>query len=97
MARGSRRHMDWSGFTITKTNLGTTQAILGVGLVDVEPVTIARLRGDVIIKGTPNAVADDELVGLGMIVVSDNAAAVGGTSVPLSTPADSDPPTGSFA
>jgi len=82
MARGQRRHLDWNGFQISKVNLSTTQAVLGSGLTDVEPVTLQRIRGEVFIKGTPDLAADDELVGLGMIVVQQQAATAGGASVP---------------
>ena len=84
MARGNspRRMYDWGGFSFGPVTLTTTQAILGNNLLDIEPVTLVRSRGFLLIKGTPDAIADNAVVSLGLIVVSDNAAAVGGTSVP---------------
>ncbi len=84
MARGRsgrRGTYDWGGFVFGSTTLSSTQVILG-SLVDIEAITIVRLRGEILIKGTPDAIADDAVVGLGMIVVSDASAAVGGVSVP---------------
>ena len=80
MAR-TRRSYDWAGATFGATIASVTQAIV-LSFLDVEPVTLMRTRGNILIKGTPDAVGDDAVVGLGVIVVSDNAAAVGGTSVP---------------
>ena len=34
------------------------------------------------IKGTPDSAADDDIVGMGLIVLNSNAVAVGGVSVP---------------
>jgi len=83
MARGrdSRRLYDWGGFAFGSTILTSTQVIIG-SLLDVEPVTLMRIRGEILVKGTPDAISDDTVVGLGAIVVSDNAAAAGGVSVP---------------
>jgi len=80
--RDSRRVYDWAGFTFGLTTIVTTQAIYGSGLLDVEPVTLMRLRGEILVKGTPNAVADDAVIAFGFIVVSDNAFAAGGVSLP---------------
>ena len=80
MAR-TRRTYDWTGFTWGATTVSVTQVILGT-VLDVEPITLMRCRGNILVKGTPDAVGDDAVIGFGLIVVSDNAAAVGGVSVP---------------
>ena len=73
---------EWIGQDFGLTILSATQVILGVGTAETDPVTIVRNRGQILVKGTPDAVADDTVVGLGIIVVSRQAEAVGGTSVP---------------
>ena len=80
MAR-ARRLYDWAGFVFGATTLSVTQSILG-SFIDIEPVTFMRHRGNLYVKATPDATGDDTVVGLGLIVVSDNAAAAGGASVP---------------
>ncbi len=81
-SRGPRRLYEWIGQDFGLTVLSATQVILGVGTAETDPVTIVRNRGQILVKGTPDAVADDTVVGLGIIVVSRQAEAVGGTSVP---------------
>ena len=78
---GSRGTKDWGGVTIAETTLSTTQAILAT-FTDVEPITLLRSRGEFMISGVPDAIGDDDVVGLGIIVVSDASAGVGGASVP---------------
>ncbi len=73
---------EWIGQDFGLTVLSATQVILGVGTAETDPVTIVRNRGEIFVKGTPDAVADDTVVGLGIIVVSRQAESVGGTSVP---------------
>ena len=85
MARGrsgSRGLKDWGGVNFGSTTVSLTQAQMGTSLLDVEPVTLLRIRGNLLVKGTPNAVADDDVVGLGFIVATDNAVAAGGASLP---------------
>jgi len=61
-----------------------------VGIVDAdgqsvgtdEQSTVIRLRGQIRVSGIPNAAADNDVIGLGIIVVSDAAFGVGGLSVP---------------
>ena len=84
MARGrssSRGTKEWTGVAFVKTTLTQTQSIILSFTHDVTE-TILRNRGEVLIVGVPNAAADDDVVGLGIIVVNDAAAAVGGLSVP---------------
>jgi len=44
--------------------------------------TILRCRGEFLIHGIPDAASDVELAGIGLCVVTAQALAVGGTSVP---------------
>ena len=77
----SRGTKDWAGGVGSTVALTSTQAIL-LTFDDLEPITVLRIRGNFLIKGTPNNIADADVVGLGAIVVSDASAAVGGVSVP---------------
>ena len=73
----------WGGVTGTQDSLTATQALLwGTGFTVSSVSTLLRLRGSYIIKGTPDAVVDDVVVGIGIGIVSTDAAAVGGVSVP---------------
>ena len=74
----------WNGATIGQTNVdSTTQAILaGVAFTVGSRSTILRIRGNLLIKGTPDSSGDNAVVGLGLGIVTSDAAAVGGTSVP---------------
>jgi len=84
MARGRagpRGTKAWDGFTFNETALALTQVVLGFTAAG-EPVTFLRNRGNILVKGTPDAATDDDIVGFGIITVSDNARAVGGSSVP---------------
>ena len=80
--RGPRRSYDWAGMFFGPTTLAATQVILGSALIDNEPVTVMRVRGNILVKGTPDAVADDNVVGLGLIVLQSQAFTAGGASVP---------------
>jgi len=76
-----RRRYDWAGLIFGATSIsGTPNPI--VGFSDTEDVTVVRVRGNVFIQATPNAIADDDVIGLGLIVVTDQAFAAGGASVP---------------
>ncbi len=84
MARGrtgSRGTKEWGGGPFGQAVLTTTQAILA-SFTDVDPSTILRIRGNIFVKGTPDAASDQDVVGLGICIISDEAAAVGGASVP---------------
>ncbi len=86
MARrtGQRPHSrNWTGQVFASSALSVTQAIFGVPItVGTSDVTLLRSRGEIIIFATPDAASDDDVVGLGIIVVQEAAATVGGTSVP---------------
>ena len=77
----NRPTRNWIGGPFALTSLTATQSILAQITVG-EAETIVRIRGFYLIKAIPDAATDDEVVGLGLIVVSDQAAAAGGTSVP---------------
>ena len=79
---GSRGVKEWVGIAFSETNLTMTQSLLISFLEPGSPSTILRVRGNLLIKGTPDAITDDDVVGLGMIVVSEASASVGGTSLP---------------
>jgi len=81
-ARSQRRQLDWLGFaSIARVGITTTQSILS-SFSFTEATTVVRIRGNLLVSAVPDAALDDEVVGLGIAVVSDAAAAVGGTSVP---------------
>ena len=84
MARGhgrSRGTKEWSGTTFPLTTLTTTQAVLASFSHDVTE-TILRVRGALMVVGIPNAAFDDDVAGFGLIVVTDQALAAGGASIP---------------
>ena len=85
MARGRRSGrrgaVEWGGGPFSEAAIGTTQSILA-SFTDVDPSTILRVRGQYLIKGTPDAATDDDVIALGLGIVSDAAAGVGGASVP---------------
>jgi len=78
---GSRGAKDWALSFFNGVTLSGTQAIIST-LTDASPVTVLRSRGHILVKGTPDATSDSGVVGLGIIVVGDAAAVVGGASVP---------------
>jgi len=83
--RGGARRMQktWTGITFNETAVGTTQAIMGaISIAASTAQTVLRMRGVVLIKGTPDALADDDTVGLGIGIFSTDAVAVGGVSLP---------------
>jgi len=79
---GSRGVKEWGGGPFAITTLTTTQAVLATFSESGSPSTILRIRGWVTVKGTPNATGDDDVVGLGIIIVELAAASAGGVSVP---------------
>ena len=85
VGRGARLRKSWCRLhTLAVTNLTTTQAVIGTCVFpeNVGEATLLRTRGSVLITAAPNAVTDVDIVGLGIIVVSATAGALGGTSVP---------------
>ena len=79
---GSRGVKEWGGVVFAEVNLTQTQSLLASFIESGSPSTILRVRGQIFIKGTPDAITDDENVGLGLIVVSEQSAVVGGASLP---------------
>ena len=81
--RRQRMSKVWAGAVFGESTLTVTQKLLtsisGASAVD---ETVLRSRGEVLIVGVPDAVTDDEVVGLGLMVVTLDAAGVGGVSLP---------------
>ena len=80
-SRGSRGVKNWTGFVVGDTLVTSTQVILfqfTSGAVE----TILRVRGVLRALAIPDTALDETTLGLGLIVVSDSAAAAGGVSVP---------------
>jgi len=65
----------------TPVTIGTTQIAM-LSFSGSERITMLRLRGSLLVVATPNAAADNDYAAFGVIVVSDQALAVGGTSIP---------------
>ena len=79
------RPMDknWDGGFFGEEAVTTAQKVHGgIGFSVTGKATILRIRGNWLIKGTPDAVSDDMVIGLGIMIVSTDSATVGGTSVP---------------
>ncbi len=74
----------WTGVTMGETSiLSTTQAALGgIGITVSSRSTLLRIRGNILVKATPDAIGDDAVAGLGIAIVSTDALVVGGTSLP---------------
>jgi len=79
---GSRGVKEWGGGPFAEQALSITQGLLATFFEAGSPSTILRIRGQFVVKGTPDAVTDDDVVGLGLIVISEAAAVAGGASVP---------------
>ncbi len=83
--RGNRMAKTWTGGSSGNPTVVTSTQILvaSVFLAENSPnQTVLRSRGSYFITATPDAAADTDVVGLGLIVVHTNAASVGGTSLP---------------
>ena len=83
MAYKQSRRVDyeWDGGAFDVYSLNTTQLV--TAKIDFTTAgTIMRMRGSLLCHGVPDAVTDQQVVGLGLIVVSTDAATVGTTSVP---------------
>ena len=74
----------WLGANFGATSINATaQAVLGAFQFTVSSSsTLLRIRGNLLVKATPDAVADNTVVGLGMGIITTDAATIGGTSVP---------------
>ncbi len=79
----SRGVKSWGTTQFGVATLTTTQLILAsLVLSTTSGETILRSRGMLFLRGNPDAAGDDDVVGLGLIVVQSAAAAVGGASIP---------------
>jgi len=73
---------EWTGTAIgVASTLGTTQVVISQVTHD-QVETFLRIRGNLLVAAAPNAANDDDVAAFGFIVASDNAIAIGGTSVP---------------
>ncbi len=83
MARGrsSGRQKEWGGGPFASASLGITQSVIAT-LSFSQQRTLIRSRGNLLISGVPDAAGDDTVVGLGLIVLADEAIAAGGAAVP---------------
>ena len=74
----------WTGTQFDATVVSTTQeAMASVSLPETNVTgTVLRVRGGLFLKATPNAATDDDVVGLGLIMVHSNALAAGGVALP---------------
>ena len=83
--RGSTiSHKFWQGsIQSSRIAITATQAqMLSILFAEGENETLLRSRGQILITGTPSAASDSDVVGLGLIVVSQNALVAGGASLP---------------
>ncbi len=81
---GSQMIKSWQRASVDAVAVTTTQGIVSAfvqseGAFD---ITLFRTRGDLLITCAPNAATDNEVIGLGVCIVSSTAATVGGASVP---------------
>ncbi len=86
-SRATRLSKSWSNMLVNSSGsvLSTTQGVIGSVTISegtIGEATVLRCRGNLLITCTPNAAADSDVVGLGLIVVTAAALAVGGTSIP---------------
>ena len=84
--RGARLRKTWSAMTLlSPTALSTTQSVLGsvsIASGSALEATVLRCRGQLLCFAIPDASTDSAVLGLGLIVVTASALAVGGVSVP---------------
>ncbi len=83
--RDKRMAMTWIGSTFDQVATTTTQAQIGTAVAIAEtgdPVTLLRTRGTFLVSAIADAVADSDILALGLIVVSQNAQTAGGASMP---------------
>ena len=79
--RARKMSMNWSGIDTGEQSISSTQAVDATFTSGVA-ATIMRCRGSILVRGTPDALTDDSMAAFGLIVVSSDAAGVGGASVP---------------
>ncbi len=83
-SRTPRRRAEWSSTVVQSSvlALGNAQSVgsVSVGIGFTESNTIARIRGHVVASQNTAAAANSMLLGIGLIVVSENAFTVGGAA-----------------
>jgi len=73
----------WTSLVVLNQAITTTQAIFATAALEHgEDATLLRSRGEFIFVATPNAGADFDVIGIGLIVVQSAAVTVGGAAVP---------------
>ena len=82
----TRQSKSWIGVTVNDIDVSSvTQVLLG-SVVHSEGTgftsTVLRTRGQLLLMGDPTAVTDTDVIGLGLIVVQENARIAGGVSLP---------------
>ena len=86
VVRATRRETAWLQFVPTVQVLtavnGTIIFTLNAAALALRPFTVVRTRFMVYLRSDQTAAAEDQVVGLGHAVVSDEAVAVGVTAVP---------------
>jgi len=84
--RGARLRKVWcAGTPFDRATMGVTQSVISscaIAEAGALEGTVLRTRGEVLVTGDPNATTDSDLLALGICIVTDNALAVGGASVP---------------
>ncbi len=80
----------WSGLTWTPSAETTTQRLVASFSQTVAPTTLLRVRGAYFVFAVPNAANDNDILAVGLIKVSTDAASAGGVSLPgpISDPED---------
>jgi len=83
-ARGPRVSKHWSGADTGGSGivLTVTQALILFFVAAGDPFTVLRSRGNIFVTATPDAADDDDVIGFGIIVATDQAVAAGGASLP---------------
>ncbi len=84
---GSRSNMrySWSTSTFDQVAASTTQAVFGIVSLDegiLHEATLMRTRGAFLVTAIADAVADSDVLALGLAVIPLTSALVGGASVP---------------
>ena len=91
-----RRETAWLGGVVAQTAIaapGTAVLVssLNAAALALRPFTVVRTRGSILVVSDQSSATEDQEVGWGVAVVSDQAAAIGITAVPTPvTDSDSD-------
>jgi len=91
-----RRESLWVPLTFSQDTLAAASTVVlisvaGAGLLALRPFTIVRTRGLVMVRSDQNAVSEDQELGYGHAIVSEQASAIGVTAIPTPvTDMDSD-------